>query len=119
MAILSYRKRCPREKRDFARSLRQNPTLTERLLWVELQRKKLGVKFRRQAIILGYIVDFYCPQRRLVIECDGSGHNKRYDVFRDSIMTDKGFIILRFDNKTIRNDLLSVITTIRAYCPPL
>ncbi|MGC9237589.1 MAG: endonuclease domain-containing protein, partial [Thiomonas sp.] len=58
-----------------ARELRRNLTEAERLLWNRLRNQQLGVKFRRQAPIGPYIVDFLCPQARLIIELDGGQHN--------------------------------------------
>ena len=53
------------------KELRNNATLEETLLWSKLKHSQLGLKFRRQHSIGGYIVDFYCPAKRLVIEIDG------------------------------------------------
>ena len=56
--------------------LRENSTKAERLLWEKLKSRKLnGHKFRRQFSIGYYVVDFYCPEKRLVIEADGEIHN--------------------------------------------
>ncbi|MBS3162483.1 DUF559 domain-containing protein [Candidatus Woesearchaeota archaeon] len=57
--------------------MRQNQTESERILWEEIRCKKLGFKFRRQCIITGWIVDFYCSELRLVIEVDGDYHKDR------------------------------------------
>lgn len=55
--------------------MRKNPTLSELRLWEWLRRRQAGgFKFRRQHVIAGYIVDFYCPELRLVIEVDGPIH---------------------------------------------
>jgi very-short-patch-repair endonuclease len=62
------------EQRDFARQLRNNSTPAETRLWHFLRAGKLGVKFRRQAAIGGYIVDFVCFSRRLIVELDGPQH---------------------------------------------
>ena len=64
----------PREKNETvlkARALRRNMTLPEGMLWLELRKRPGGFKFRRQHPIGNYIVDFYCPAVRLVVEVDG------------------------------------------------
>jgi hypothetical protein len=62
------------EQRDFARELRNNATPAETRSWRYLQAGKLGVKFRRQAAIGAYIVDFVCLSHRLIVELDGPQH---------------------------------------------
>jgi len=70
-------------QRDFARQLRNHATPAERALWQCLRADQLGVKFRRQAAIGPYIVDFICFSHRLVVELDGPQHleaaAKEYD----------------------------------------
>ena len=63
------------ELKDRRRDLRKKSTEAEKLLWGRLRNSKLGVKFRRQFSVMGYVVDFYCPQHRLAIELLGSVHN--------------------------------------------
>jgi len=69
----------PRQKQDRnvskARALRQDMTLPEVLLWRELRKEPLGVKFRRQHPLGPYVLDFYCPQAKLAIEVDGIAHD--------------------------------------------
>ena len=94
-----------------------NSTASEKVLWEELRAKKLGVKFRRQAIILGWIVDFYCPSQRLVIEVDGKYHldpeKKTRDAKRDAVMEAKGLRIIRITDSRVLNDLPAVLNKIR------
>src|SRR5215471_5025679 len=71
----------------FARSLRNRATHAERILWQYLRRRQLGVRFRRQSVLLGWwIADFYCPSQKLVIEIDGLTHVGRElaDAKRDA-----------------------------------
>jgi very-short-patch-repair endonuclease len=86
--------------RDRRRELRKNSTPTENLLWIHLRNNKLGVKFKRQYSIGGYILDFYCPQVKLAIEIDGRIHDsseaQEYDKARDSYFAGQDFKILRF-----------------------
>ena len=60
-----------KEKLQRAKELRRNMTPAEKMLWGELRANKLGIHFRRQQIIEGFIVDFYCHKASLVIEVDG------------------------------------------------
>lgn len=63
-----------------SRNLRNNSTLAEAVLWKYLQNKQaFGYRFRRQKVIGKYIVDFYCPKLKLVIEIDGSSHDYKYE----------------------------------------
>jgi len=68
---------------DRRKDLRNNSTPQEDILWSKLKHSQLGFKFRRQHSIGGYIVDFYCPSKKLVIEIDGPAHllkeNREYD----------------------------------------
>src|SRR2546426_11892187 len=66
----------PRPKLQRARDLRRGLTMAERRAWNLLRnRRMLGLTFRRQHVIAGFIVDFYCAELRLVLEIDGSGHS--------------------------------------------
>lgn len=88
-----------------AKKLRNNPTDTEKYLWYVLRCSHLGVKFRRQAVIGRYIVDFVCFERRVIIEVDGGQHaDSRSDILRDQWLKGQGFEILRFwDNDVLSN----------------
>src|SRR3712207_6042446 len=93
-----------REKKAKARELRAEMTEAKRVLWQEIRREQLpGLRFRRQQIIHGYIVDFYCHLAGLVVEVDGSIHGTQaeYDAERDEILTASGFRILRFTNDQV------------------
>ena len=86
-----------------ARQLRTHMTDSERALWSRLRRKQiLGVQFYRQKPVGNYIVDFYAPAAKLVIEVDGSQHSaaggRRKDLQRDRHLTAQGLRVLRFDN---------------------
>ncbi|HNW71922.1 MAG TPA: endonuclease domain-containing protein [Candidatus Paceibacterota bacterium] len=70
------------------RELRRKQTKQEGLLWKSIRNRNLGVKFRRQYSIGGYILDFYCPEIKLVIEIDGSGHNAREEILYDKQRTE-------------------------------
>ncbi len=66
----------------------------ERLLWQEVRAKKLGVRFRRQQVIQGFIVDFYCHKSALVIEVDGDAHalQKEEDERREKVLSPMGML---------------------------
>jgi len=98
-----------------ARDLRMNQTESERLLWNELRNRKLnGFKFLRQhpivydknAVPNGFIVaDFYCAEKKLIVEVDGKVHNqqKQKDLLRDQIMLNKGYQTLRVYNEELED----------------
>lgn len=85
--------------------MRQEPTDAEALLWRELRGKRMGVKFRRQHPVAGFIVDFYCPAARLAIELDGGGHTEEkqshYDERRDKALRQLGIRVLRLWNPEV------------------
>jgi very-short-patch-repair endonuclease len=89
----------------------------EARLWIELSNKKLqGYKFRRQHSIGNYIVDFYCPKAKLIIEIDGKTHleptTEQNDTIRDEFLKNMGFKVLRFDNNEILHQFAYVIVEI-------
>jgi len=76
--------RVTKEKLERAKELRRNMTPAEKLLWQEVRAKKLGVRFRRQQIIAGFIVDFYCHRAALVVEVDGDIHDLQQKKTQDA-----------------------------------
>jgi very-short-patch-repair endonuclease len=103
--------------KDRRRELRNNATPQEKILWVYLKSKKLGVKFLRQHSIGAYIVDFYSPLKKLIVEVDGNPHtaNKEYDFERTQYLKGQGYMILRFWNNEIDHNLTSTLDTIQKY----
>jgi very-short-patch-repair endonuclease len=104
-------------KRELARSLRRAMTPAERTLWTELRGAGLaGLRFRRQQIIDGFVVDFYCHRAALVIEVDGGVHASQteYDTERDRVMAAHGLHVLRVSNDSISSDLPGVLKQIEA-----
>ncbi len=98
-----------------AKELRQNMTPAEKILWEHLRAKRFnGLKFRRQQIIEGFIVDFYCHSLGLVIELDGEIHGKQieYDPERDKILSSKQLTILRFTNQQVTENIESLLIII-------
>jgi len=98
-----------------ARELRRSPTHIERLLWNRLRFWQIdGFKFRRQQPLGNYIADFVCFERRFIVEIDGGQHaaKKEYDAKRDSWLHDQGFIVLRFWNSDIVENMEGVLQSI-------
>jgi very-short-patch-repair endonuclease len=93
--------------RDRARRLRREMTDAERRLWLQLRNRQLaGAKFRRQFPVAGFIVDFCCPERRLVIKVDGGQHaeQRAADGRRTALLARHGYRVLRFwDGEVLTN----------------
>ena len=105
-------------KKKFRKQLRNSLTAPEAVLWNFLRRRQLdGKKFRRQISIGRYIVDFYCPECRLVIELDGERHFSitidEYEAERTKFLEEQGLKIIRFDNKDLRENIDGVLQMIR------
>jgi len=103
--------------------LRKSQTQAEEFLWEILRNRQfMKLKFRRQHQIGDYIVDFYCHDKRLVIEIDGGIHNKQYqikkDKKRDVYLTSLGITVLRFTNEQVINNIENVLQEISEYCLP-
>ena len=104
--------------KDNRKYLRNNLTSAEAKLWTLLKRKQLeGRKFRRQHSIDNFIVDFYCPKEKLVIELDGEVHNnpvsEEKDAQRDLILKNYGITVLRFENKMVFEQQGMVLNAIK------
>jgi len=100
--------------------LRNNPTQAETFLWGYLKNSQLeGRKFRRQSSIKSFIVDFYCPEEKLVIELDGDFHfdNKaiKDDEKRTLILKKEGLKVIRFENQEVLLNLDSVLSKIKRH----
>ena len=93
-----------------------NPTPAEAVLWSWLRRRQLnGFKFRRQHIIAGFIVDFYCPALQLAVEVDGPIHRyqPRQDEHRTQILQARGVKIIRFTSDDVMHHVDQVILALR------
>lgn len=104
--------------KDYRKELRNNLTPAEARLWSMLKDKQLeGRKFRRQHSIDNFIVDFYCPQEKLVIELDGEVHDnilsERKDNERDLKLKSYGITVLRLENKLVFKQSDLVLNTIK------
>ncbi len=105
------------------RYLRKLPIQAENRLWNKIRNKQLGYKFRRQYGIGNYIVDFYCPVLRLVIEIDGATHSTPEEIKKDKIRQNYfmklGLNIKRYTNNDIRKSLEEVLSNIIETCKEL
>jgi very-short-patch-repair endonuclease len=106
-----------RNLKTISRELRKNMTETERLLWSKIRKKQLkGYQFYRQKNIGNYIVDFYCPAGKLIIEIDGSQHysedGKKKDGIRNNYMSRLGFTVLRFSDREVFKNIQGVLERI-------
>jgi very-short-patch-repair endonuclease len=111
--VLPYNKNL----KDLARVLRKNMTDAERRLWSKIRRKQLKeFQFYRQKNIVDYIVDFYCPAAKLIVEIDGGQHyseeNIVKDEARDEFLSDLGFRVLRFSNSDVFKNIEGVVIEI-------
>ena len=90
-------------------------TPAENVLWEELRANKLGVHFRRQQVIQGFIVDFYCHKAGLVIEVDGDIHDlqKEEDERREKVLSALGLRVVRFRNDEVVRDVSVVVERIK------
>ena len=101
-----------------SRRMRKEPTEAEAILWKNLRRKGLdGMKFRRQHPIGRFIVDFYCPPAKLVVEADGEIHNDTLEADRErqGILEAQGYRVIRFSNSQITGNIDLVLEGIKRY----
>jgi len=101
-----------------AREPRNNSTLSEVLLWIELKElKKYGYDFHRQKPIDNYIVDFFCYKLMLAIEIDGVSHGRRAekDEKRQKRLENLGIKFLRFDDLEIKWNVDAVMKKIKGW----
>jgi very-short-patch-repair endonuclease len=100
-----------------ARRLRKNLTPAEQILWQALKGKQLnGLRFRCQHPVGLFIIDFFCPQSKLVVELDGEVHNEQmeYDTARTEQFKAYSYRVLRFRNEEVLDNLPSVLE--RIFC---
>jgi very-short-patch-repair endonuclease len=97
-----------------ARALRRAPTPAERYAWSLLRnRGVLGLKFRRQHVLHGFIVDFYCAARRLVVELEGDSHTepgqRAYDAARTAFLQAAGYRVISLKNRDVTRERLEAV----------
>ena len=111
--MLNYNSR----SKPFSRKLRTDMTDAEQLLWKHVRRKQIGdIQFYRQKPIGNYIVDFYAPAAKLVVELDGGQHfideHLKQDQKRDTYLASMNLKVLRFDNLQVLKSLSDVLEEI-------
>ena len=107
-----------KEIQEFRRELRHKLTPAEAFLWKHLKSRQFeGRRFTKQHSIGNFIVDFYCPSEKLIIELDGQVHinpvGEDYDDRRSLFLNKLGFKVLRFENKMVFENLDSVLMEIK------
>jgi len=107
---------------DRRRRLRKEPTSSETILWERVRKDRFqGIRFFRQYSIGPYILDFYCPKKRLAIEIDGLYHaqtdQRSYDEERTTFLKEQDIRVLRFWNHEIHFDLDRVLAAIKRNLP--
>jgi very-short-patch-repair endonuclease len=110
------------QKIQRAKELRQQQTTSEAYLWHNLRGNRLdGFHFRRQHVIDGFIVDFYCHQIRLVVEIDGPIHEfqQEYDREREHILRQHGLHLIRFTDEEVMEDMDGVLKKLQVVCHKL
>ncbi|MEL6505709.1 MAG: endonuclease domain-containing protein [Pseudomonadota bacterium] len=106
-------------QRQRAREMRSKQTPSEDRLWQEVRAKRLDrLKFRRQVPMGNYIVDFFCPEHRLIVELDGPVHEEQteYDAQRTDWLHKQGYTVLRFSNHAVLSELPKVLARILEQC---
>ena len=106
-----------KQLKEKGKARRNNLTPAEATLWKAIQQNKLGRKFRRQHSVGNYILDFYCPSEKLVIELDGQDHftdsGFEYDRQRTGYLNSLNIRVIRFENKEVFENLEGVLEEIR------
>ena len=108
-----------KQLKQTARTLRVNMTDAEQKLWYHLRRKQIqGLQFYRQKPLLNFIVDFYCPAAKLVVELDGSQHAETSHQLKDQrryeLLEALGLAVLRFDNRQVLLEMDAVLAVINS-----
>ena len=102
------------EKVQTARAFRRMGTSMEDAAWHLLRnRRLLGLKWRRQQVVLGFIVDFFCAEHGLVLEIDGGVHGdqRTADAERTRVLESAGLRVLRIDNDDVNADALKQLVS--------
>ncbi|KPJ66872.1 hypothetical protein AMJ44_07680 [candidate division WOR-1 bacterium DG_54_3] len=106
------------KKREFARVLRKDQTSCEEKVWQLLRNRQfMGLKFRRQHVVEGFVVDFYCQEYKLAIELDGKVHDKQkdYDELRDEEIGSENVSLIRICNEEVEKDPKIVLQKIKEH----
>ncbi|WP_337865041.1 endonuclease domain-containing protein [Ignavibacterium sp.] len=109
-----------KELKPRRKGLRNNSTYAEVFFWQQVKGRQLeGRKFRRQTSIGSYVVDFYCPEEKLVVELDGDVHFNTeavdYDKERTEFLESVGLKVIRFENQDVLSNTEYVLSKIKEY----
>jgi len=102
-----------------AKELRKKPIPVEKILWKHLGNRRLNsIKFRRQHPLGRYVVGFYCPTHRLVVEIDGEIHSyqEEHDQTRTQELEDFGYKVIHFWNREVEQHIDTVLDTVVENC---
>lgn len=103
-------------KKERAKDMRAHMSWPEKKLWAKIHGTSTGTMVHSQKLMMGYIMDFWCPDAKLDIEVDGSQHltesAKKWDSTRDAVMAKSGIKTLRFSAKAIEKNLPGVVAMI-------
>ena len=106
---------------EFAKQLRHTMTEAEAKLWLRLNKKQLGLRFKPQHPIGGFVADFYCHKAKLAVEVDGLIHlgksEKEYDKNREAVFKKFGIKTIRFTNDDVMNRIEDVVEEIKKHLP--
>lgn len=107
---------CELTLKQRARTMLHSPTESEAALWRLLKGCQLGVSFKRQVSLLGYIVDFYASEAKLVVEVDGGYHAERValDVKRQRRLERAGYRVVRVASEVLLAQTEAALACIRA-----
>jgi very-short-patch-repair endonuclease len=109
--------------KDRRRELRHNQTDAEKALWAQVRNKQFfGLKFFRQYSVGAYILDFYCPEKKLAVELDGGQHNlsegREYDAERTAYLNSHGIEVVRFWNNEVLCEMEGVLKSLTQRLTP-
>lgn len=107
-------RRASREVQAAAKAMRKAPTPEEEMMWEVLRDTKRKYRFRRQHAIGRFILDFYCPAKRLCIEVDGPIHERKreHDAERDAFLAAAGIRTLRITNREVMGQMEAILKRI-------
>jgi very-short-patch-repair endonuclease len=107
------------EMKRRARELRNRSNPIEGIVWTHLRDRRLGgFKFRRQHVVDSFVADFYCAKAHLIVELDGTSHDGKEhdDVIRQKRLEERGYVVLRFRNQDVYENLEGFLVRILDAC---
>ena len=113
-----------RIKTQLAKEFRKNPTKSEKIMWNALRNRQfLNLKFRRQYLVNGYLIDFYCSELKLAVEVDGPIHSQKEqtenDQARQNIIEKKNIKFFRVKSKAIESNINQVLKELDVFIKEL